>query len=245
MSQLEYTIGQVAKKLDTTPRTLRFYEQKKLLVPKKIDGNGYRIYDQSDIEKLRLILYLRSLGFSISKVEQLLKADNSSQSLKLLITQEIATNENRISELKDKQKSLLAISNILDRRKLDQDKISDITTIMKSNTELTRIRRKMIYGAALISIAEIVGILLIVHLFLHQQAVLASMVVGLFALILLASATILAKSYYSNVAYVCPECGDKFVPNFSRFFWSSHTPRFRKLSCPHCHQKSYCLEVVR
>lgn len=245
MSKEEYTIGQIAKKLNTTPRALRFYEQKKLIVPRKIDRNGYRVYGEKEVENLQVILYLRSLGFSIQKIKQLFTEENSSQSLELLISQEIADNQAEVTSLKDKQKKLLDIKEILHKRKLDKDKISDITTIMRSNTKLAQVRKKMIYYGLVILSLEIIGMLLIANILLQHQVLLGEILAGLLVVILLIFSTILAKRYYDCVAYVCPNCGTKFVPSFKKFFFAAHTPRFRKLRCPHCDKKSYCLEVIR
>lgn len=245
MSKEEYTIGQIAKRLNTTPRALRFYEQKKLIVPCKIDRNGYRIYSKKEVEDLQVVLYLRSLGFSIQKIKQLLTEENSSESLELLISQEIADDQEVITKLKEKQRKLVTLKKLIHQRKLDKDKISDITTIMKSNTELAQVRKKIIYYGLGILTLEIIGMLLIAGILLHHQVVLGEILAGLLVIILLIFSTIFAKKYYECVAYVCPNCGTKFVPSFKQFFFAAHTPRFRKLRCPHCHKKSYCLEVIR
>ncbi|MDY5610900.1 MAG: MerR family transcriptional regulator, partial [Lactobacillus johnsonii] len=51
--------------------------------------------------------------------------------------------------------------------------------------------------------------------------------------------------YYDHVEYVCPNCGDVFIPSFLAFNLAPHTPKFRKLTCPKCGKKSYCLEISR
>lgn len=245
MSKEEYTIGQIAKKLNTTPRALRFYEQKRLVAPRKTDRNGYRVYGEKEVEDLQVILYLRSLGFSIQKIKQLLAEENSSKSLELLISQEIADDQEEIAKLKEKQRKLAALKKLIHQRKLDKDKISDITIIMKNNTKLAQVRKKLIYYGLGILALEVIGMLLIANVLLQHQVLLGEVLAGLLIVILLVFSTILAKKYYDCVAYVCPNCGTKFVPSFKHFFFAAHTPRFRKLRCPHCHKKSYCLEVIQ
>ena len=51
--------------------------------------------------------------------------------------------------------------------------------------------------------------------------------------------------YFKNVAYICPHCHEVFAPNFREAFFAKHTPRLRKLRCPHCDVKSYCVETIR
>ena len=45
--------------------------------------------------------------------------------------------------------------------------------------------------------------------------------------------------------YICPNCDYKFVPELKKFMFAAHTPHTRRLRCPNCHKKSYCLETVR
>jgi DNA-binding transcriptional MerR regulator len=78
------TISQMAAKFGVTPRTLRFYESKGLLSPAR-EGRG-RIYTQKDQQHIALILKGRKLGFTISEITQMIKAEDgtaSSQALRM------------------------------------------------------------------------------------------------------------------------------------------------------------------
>ena len=63
-------IGEMAKKYGVTLRTLRFYEDKGLLNPKR-DG-ATRLYTRRDKARLKLILLGRKVGFSLRDVKQML-----------------------------------------------------------------------------------------------------------------------------------------------------------------------------
>lgn len=52
MSQ-KYSIGDVAKMLNMTTRTIRFYDQKDLVKPESIGENGYRYYGEEQIADLK------------------------------------------------------------------------------------------------------------------------------------------------------------------------------------------------
>jgi putative AdoMet-dependent methyltransferase len=65
-------IHEAAKWLGTTPRALRFYEEKGLLAPSKSPENGYRVYNEDDLKRLRFIIALRELGLPISAVRDLI-----------------------------------------------------------------------------------------------------------------------------------------------------------------------------
>lgn len=63
-----YKIGQFAKMMNVSIRTIHYYDQIGLLKPSKILDNGYRLYDQKDILKLQKILSLKYMGFSLEDI---------------------------------------------------------------------------------------------------------------------------------------------------------------------------------
>lgn len=58
-------IGQLAQAIDLPTSTIRFYEQKGLLPPAARTAKGYRQYDTHAIERLKMIKFATSLGFSL------------------------------------------------------------------------------------------------------------------------------------------------------------------------------------
>ena len=53
----KYTIGEAAKKLQVSTRTLRYYDEKDLVRPAYIKENGYRFYSEEQIRQIELILF--------------------------------------------------------------------------------------------------------------------------------------------------------------------------------------------
>ncbi|WP_011579372.1 MULTISPECIES: MerR family transcriptional regulator [Chelativorans] len=69
--QLSYIrIGELAREFDVTLRTLRFYEDKGLLRPKR--KGLTRLYSEKDRERLRIILRGRKIGFPLRDMKQIL-----------------------------------------------------------------------------------------------------------------------------------------------------------------------------
>lgn len=67
-----YTISAVAELFEIHPQTLRLYEREGLLKPSRSVGNT-RLYEDSDIERLEIILSLtRDLGVNLAGVEIIL-----------------------------------------------------------------------------------------------------------------------------------------------------------------------------
>ncbi|HHN67819.1 MAG TPA: MerR family DNA-binding transcriptional regulator [Thermopetrobacter sp.] len=65
-----WSISQLCREFDVTPRALRFYEQKGLLNPRR---RGWtRIYDYRDRARLILILRGKRVGFKLSEIKEML-----------------------------------------------------------------------------------------------------------------------------------------------------------------------------
>lgn len=63
-------IGDMANLFGVTLRTLRFYEDKGLITPKR-EGNT-RLYSRRDVSRLKLIMLGRKVGFSLREVKQIM-----------------------------------------------------------------------------------------------------------------------------------------------------------------------------
>lgn len=73
MPDTHYTITDLAREFDITPRTIRFYENHGLLAPERTGANGTRrVYSARDRTRLKLTLRGKRLGFSLIEVASLL-----------------------------------------------------------------------------------------------------------------------------------------------------------------------------
>jgi DNA-binding transcriptional MerR regulator len=66
----EFSISELAREFDVTPRAIRFYEDQGLLAPKR-DGQR-RIYSPRDRTRLKLTLRGKRLGLSLSEIRDLI-----------------------------------------------------------------------------------------------------------------------------------------------------------------------------
>jgi DNA-binding transcriptional MerR regulator len=67
-------IQEVAAETGLTTRAIRYYEELGLLEPAARSDGAYRLYDASDLERLRFIRDLRDdAGFSLAQIGQLLE----------------------------------------------------------------------------------------------------------------------------------------------------------------------------
>jgi DNA-binding transcriptional MerR regulator len=63
-----YTVGRVASLSGVTIRTLHHYDEIGLLSPGGRSAAGYRLYEESDIERLQRVLFYRELGFDLKEI---------------------------------------------------------------------------------------------------------------------------------------------------------------------------------
>lgn len=75
---MEYTISALAKLSGVSSRTLRYYDQIKLLQPQRTNSAGYRIYGRQEVDRLQQILYFKSFGLSLETIRGILDEPQAS-----------------------------------------------------------------------------------------------------------------------------------------------------------------------
>ena len=71
---MEYTVKALADLAGVTPRTLRWYDQKGLLKPRRTTEAGYRLYGREEVDRLQTILFYKELGLELETILELLNA---------------------------------------------------------------------------------------------------------------------------------------------------------------------------
>lgn len=71
------TIKEVEAKTALSRSNIRFYEKEKLISPIRNETNGYREYSEENVETIKRIGFLRTLGFSIDDIRKILKEEIS------------------------------------------------------------------------------------------------------------------------------------------------------------------------
>lgn len=69
---MEYTVQKLSRLAGISTRTLRFYDEIGILKPARINSSGYRIYGQSEVDRLQQILFYRELGFSLDQIKSIM-----------------------------------------------------------------------------------------------------------------------------------------------------------------------------
>ena len=71
-----YKIGDFSIISKTTVKALRYYETKKMLLPKRVDSNGYRYYETSQLTDIAKIISLKQMGLSLKEIKSVIDGMN-------------------------------------------------------------------------------------------------------------------------------------------------------------------------
>ena len=76
-------MNEAAEQLGLSQRAIKYYEKEGLLKVKR-DENGYRNFDEHDLERLKKITLYRKLGIAVKDIENLLKTEDSARLREIL-----------------------------------------------------------------------------------------------------------------------------------------------------------------
>lgn len=128
--------NEVCKKLNTSPKALRIYENHNIVVPKR-DPNNYRDYSSEDLLRLREVLLLKELGFSLKEIKSLTDknsyADNQFTRSLYLQLRAIESKINELDNIKNTLKDSIGIM-LESKEELNYDGfLNDISVILREN----------------------------------------------------------------------------------------------------------------
>ncbi len=72
-------VGEVAERLGVSPRTIKYYEELGLVEPEARSRGGFRLYGEEDVRRLERILRMKSMGYSLGAIRELLAVRDSAQ----------------------------------------------------------------------------------------------------------------------------------------------------------------------
>lgn len=121
------TVGEVAKRMDVTVRTLQHYDKEGLLSPSAVSDGGRRLYTDKDIVKLHQILSLKHLGFSLNDIRDRLIPLDDPADVAQILSEQAATIRNKIANLTESLSEIEALkTEVLEMQTVDFKKYADI-----------------------------------------------------------------------------------------------------------------------
>ncbi len=233
----KYTTGELAKLCGVSVRTVQYYDSRGILVPSELSEGGRRLYSEADLGKMKVICFLRGLDIPIDSIRDLLHEEHPEAVIGMLLDE-----QERIlrREIEDKQARVSKISAV--RRELDRmnsfsvEIIGDIAHLMENKNQTRRLHIKMVVIGLLMDAIQIATLMVWILEGVWLPYLLSIPVVVLMGIWI-------SCIYYQNTVYICPECHSVFRPRFRESFFAHHTPYTRKLTCPTCGHRGFCVET--
>lgn len=95
----DFTISQLAGELDISTRSIRFYEEKGLITPRRTLGN-HRIYSRRDRARLKLILRGKRFGYSLKEIAEMIGHTDLGMSEAEQIRKSLHYGEKKLTEIR-------------------------------------------------------------------------------------------------------------------------------------------------
>lgn len=125
---MEVTIGQFAKLVGSTVRTLRYYDKIELLTPQKYNKNGRKVYTRLDWELFQQIMILKHFGLSLNEIkEQITNQKLKNRELLLMQKQLI---EKKQAELNDKLEVITRMERLYNIEGISEEELNEFAFIM-------------------------------------------------------------------------------------------------------------------
>lgn len=111
------TIKDVEEQTGLSRSNIRFYEKEKLIEPSRNESNGYRDYSENDVENIKKIAYLRTLGISIEDIRSII---SEKVTLQEMLEKQKEVLKNQITDL---NKAKLMCEKMLDEESISYEKL--------------------------------------------------------------------------------------------------------------------------
>lgn len=235
----KYTTGELAKLCGVSVRTVQYYDDREILCPTELSEGGRRLYSEEDLKRMQTICFLRDTGLSINSIGELMREDNARDVVSLMLDQHEQLLMDELAATKKKIEKLHALKEVVRlTENLSAELISDRKQIMENKKKLKRTYTTILLVALPLTALQWATIALWILVgiwwpFVAQYA------------LTIPAAVWISCYYFKRVSYICPQCNTIFSPRFKEAFFANHTPRTRKLVCPCCGKKSFCVEIYR
>jgi len=234
----KYTTGEAAKLCGVSVRTVQYYDARGILSPTDLTEGGRRLYSEADLNKLRIICFLRELDLPINSIGKFLESEDPGSTLEILLDQQEQLLREEIQLRQDRLEKLNAIRlGLKTAEDFSVETVGDIAHMMESKKKLRKIRWTMVLTAIPLGLLQWGSIILWVMTGIWWLFV-VYLAVGI------PYAIWISIWYFRKVSYICPKCHQVFKPAFRQAFWANHTPTMRKLTCTCCGEKSWCVETA-
>lgn len=234
-----YTTGELAKLCGVSVRTVQYYDDRGILVPNALSEGGRRLYSDDDLSRMRVICFLRDAGLPIKSISALLAEEKPESLVSVILEQQESSLREELSALESKLALVEGIRRELRSvEKFSVESIGDIARMMEQKKMLRKMHWTMVLTGLPVSVLQCVAVILGITNGLWW-------LLGAWAAVAIPWGIFISKYYFNHVAYICPDCHEVFAPRIKEAFFAYHTPKMRRLTCPHCGRNGLCVEIYR
>ncbi|MCL2827989.1 MAG: MerR family transcriptional regulator [Oscillospiraceae bacterium] len=129
-------VGELAKKMGVTVRTLQYYDKEGLLSPSTESEGGFRLYTDKDMVKLIQIVTMKQLGFSLNGIKQRLVSLDTPADMVHVLTEHEASIREKIETLSESLQAIGALkAEVIQMKTMDFKKYADILICLQMKDE--------------------------------------------------------------------------------------------------------------
>jgi DNA-binding transcriptional MerR regulator len=130
------TVGELAKKMNTTVRTMQFYDKEGLLSPSAESEGGRRLYTHKDAIRLHQIQSMKYLGFSLDDIKNRLVSLDSPEDVASALSQQAKAIREKIAKLSEVLGAIEKLrAETLQMQTVDFKKYADIVVNLRMKNE--------------------------------------------------------------------------------------------------------------
>jgi DNA-binding transcriptional MerR regulator/DNA-directed RNA polymerase subunit RPC12/RpoP len=233
----KYTTGEIAKLCGVSVRTVQYYDTRGILTPSELSEGGRRLYSETDLQRMKIICFLRELDLPLNSIGELLSEEHPESVISLLLEQqektlreEIAQRQARLDKLTDLRRALKELEHF------SVESIGDIALKMENKAKLRKLYTVLLATGIPIGMVEWTTIVFWIVTGNWKPFV-------FYLVVAVPYAVVISRYYFKRVAYICPECHTVFRPSLKEAFFARHTRTLRKVTCTHCGHKGFCVET--
>ena len=130
------TVGEVAKKMNTTVRTLQYYDKEGVLSPSAESEGGRRLYSDKDIVRLHKVQSLKFLGLSLDDIKNRMLPLDTPDEVAALLTEHANLMREKISALTETLQAIEALKDeVTQMQSVDFKKYAAIIVSLQMKNE--------------------------------------------------------------------------------------------------------------
>ena len=133
------TVGEIAKEMGVTVRTMQYYDKQGVLSPSSESEGRLRLYTQQDIVKLYQIQAMKYLGFSLEDIKIRLSSIDTPKEMSNILVEQARGIREKICSLRDSLKTIEKLNaEVAQMETVDWAKCADIIVLLQAKSDSYR-----------------------------------------------------------------------------------------------------------